>query len=109
MQTHSLGNILRSIPLDFDDLSEFIPEQNIDADGNYVDEKGFFIRAETEGYMTYCPMNNKSDREAITKYFDASHIFVDTELCRKIFVVTDLPDVSPEGEIASGIYLGYGV
>ena len=108
MQTHALGNVLRVVPLDFDDLTK-IPEQNIDGDGNFVDEDGFFIRVEGEGYMTYCPMNNKSDAEAITKYFDQSHIFVDTELCRKIFLVTDLPDTSPEGEIASGIYIGYAV
>jgi len=107
MQTHSLGNILRVVPLDFDDLTN-IPESNIDADGNFVDENGFFIRCEGEGYLTYCPKNNL-DGEAITKYFDSSHIFVDTELCRKIFLVTNLPDSSPEGEIVSGIYIGYGV
>jgi len=107
MQTHSLGNILRVVPLDFDDLTN-IPESNIDADGNFVDENGFFIRVEGEGYLTYCPKNNL-DSEAITKYFDSSYLFVDTELCRKIFLVTNLPDSSPEGEIASGIYIGYGV
>ena len=109
MQTHSLGNILRSLLLDFSDLSEFIPENNIDANGNFVDENGFFIRAESEGYITYCPFDNKSDAERITKYFDASNTFVDTELCRKIFLVTDAPEISPEAEIASGIYIGYGV
>lgn len=106
-QTHSLGNILRVIPLDFSDTSN-IPETNIDAAGNFVDEEGFFIRAEVEGYITYCPMNNL-DSEAITKWFDISYIFIDPELCRKIFLATDLPDVSPEADAASGIYLGYGV
>ena len=107
-QTHSLGNILRVVPLDFADLSN-IPETNIDTAGNFIDEEGFFIRAETEGYITYCPLNNKSDAEAITKYFDSSHIFIDPEICRKIFLVTDLPVTSPASEAASGIYIGYGV
>jgi len=107
-QTHSLGNILRVVPLDFTDTSN-IPDTNIDAAGNFVDEEGFFIRAETEGYITYCPLNNKTDAEAITKWFDTSYLFVDPEICRKIFLVTDLPEVSPEAEVASGIYIGYGV
>ncbi len=107
MQTHSLGNILRVVPLDFDDLTN-IPDTNIDADGNFVDEQGFFIRAETEGYITYCPLNNLDD-EAITKWFDASYLFVDVEICRKVFLVTDLPDASPRAEAASGIRIGYGV
>jgi hypothetical protein len=106
-QGFALGNILRVVPLDFTDLTN-IPETNVDADGNFVDETGFFIRCEGEGYLTYCPMNNKSDAEAITKYFDSSYLFIDPELCRKIFIVTDLPQVSP-AEAASGIYIGYGV
>jgi hypothetical protein len=107
-QTHSLGNILRVVSLDFANTSN-IPDTNIDDNGNFVDEEGFFIRAEVEGYLTYCPMNNKSDAEAITKFFDSSHLFIDPELCRKIFMVTDLPEVSPEAVAASGIYIGYGM
>jgi hypothetical protein len=107
MQTHSLGNILRVVPLDFADVSN-IPDTNIDAAGNFVDECGFYIRAEVEGYITYCPMNNQ-DGEAITKWFDVSHLFIDVELCRKVFRVTDLSDVTPTADIASGIYIGYGV
>jgi hypothetical protein len=108
MQTHSLGNILRVVPLDFSNTSN-IPESNIDAGGNFVDESGFFIRAGTEGYLTYCPMNNKTDAEAITKYFDASNLFIDTELCRKIFAEVSFPVTSPEAEVAGNLYIGYGV
>jgi hypothetical protein len=107
-QGFALGNILRVVPLDFTDTSN-IPSTNIDAAGNFVDETGFFIRAEVEGYITYCPMNNKSDAEAITKWFDVSYLFVDTELCRKIFKVTDFSKVSPGIGTADGIYVGYGV
>jgi hypothetical protein len=106
-QTHSLGNILRVVPLNFNDTSN-IPDTNIDASGNFIDEEGFFIRAEVEGYITYCPLNNL-DAEAITKWFDTSYRFIDPELCRKVFRVTNLPDISPEAEAASGIYIGYGV
>ncbi len=106
-QTHSLGNILRVVPLDFADVSN-IPDTNIDAGGNFVDEDGFFIRVETEGYLTYCPMNNE-DNEAITKWFDVSYRFIDPEICRKIFAITNFPDVSPEAAMAAGIYIGYGV
>jgi hypothetical protein len=107
-QNFSLGNIIRVVPLDFADTSN-IPDTEIDANGNFVDEKGFFIRAEVEGYITYCPIENESDAEAITKWFDASYLFVDPELCRKIFRVTDFPVVSPEAEAASGLRIGYGV
>jgi hypothetical protein len=106
-QTHSLGNILRVVPLDFADTSN-IPDTNFDASGNFVDEEGFFIRAETEGYITYCPLNNL-DAEAITKWFDVSYRFIDPELCRKVFKITDLPAGSPEPAEASDIYIGYGV
>jgi len=94
LQTHSLGNILRVVSV------------NPAVDGDYVDEVGFFIKAETEGYIRYCPMNNKTDAEAIEKNFVASTIFVDPELCRKIFST-----LTPGGqrEMAEGIYIGYGV
>ena len=95
MQTHSLGNILRVIPLDI-------------SEDDFVDEVGFFIRSETDGYIKYCPMNNKSDGEAITKYFYASNIFVDPEICRKIFAAADLAVTSPPSAVES-IYIGYGV
>lgn len=104
-QTHSLGNILRVVPVDF---SEKTPAGNFPVDSNdFVDENGFFIRAESAGYITYCPLNNKTDAEAITKYFDASNIFVDPEICRKIFA--EVTEASPELSPAGGIYVGYGV
>ena len=98
MQTHSLGNILKVDPVD-PTLEDF------------TDEHGFFIRAEIEGYLTFCPFNNKSDAEAITKWFDASYIFIDPVLCRKIFSIANssFPEVSPEAEQAQNIYAGYGV
>ena len=106
-QTHSLGNILRVVPVDF---VEQTPTENFPlGSDDFVDEEGFFIRAEVAGYITYCPMNNKTDAEAITKYFDASYIFIDPEICRKIFAATDLPATSPEGTAADVIYVGYGV
>ena len=105
-QTHSLGNILRVVAVDFEEKT---PARNFDLGDDFVDEDGFFIRAETAGYITYCPMNNKSDEERITKYFDASYIFVDPEICHKIFADTDLPVTSPESTVADTIYVGYGV
>ncbi len=97
MQTHALGNILYVKPV--------VVTQN-----DFIDEVGFFIRVETSGYLTYCPLNNKSDAEAITKYFDASYIFIDPEICRKIFADTSFfPVTSPEAEMAGNIYVGYGV
>jgi hypothetical protein len=85
MQTHSLGNILRSVAVDLTTT-------------DYTDEAGFFIRS-AAGNIKYCPMNN-SDAEAITKTVDAQVYFNDPELCRKIFKV---------GTTATGIYVGYGV
>ena len=84
-------NITRVIPVD---LSE----------GDFIDENGFFIRAGTAGIIKYCPFDNKSDAEAITKNFAASDIFIDPEVCRKIF---DIGTVSPPQ--AENIYIGYGV
>ena len=80
----------------------------IDANGDFVDEAGFFIRAETEGYITYCPINNKTDAEAITKLFEVSYNFVDPEVCRKIFAAVT-PQISPPMDMAEGIYVGWGV
>lgn len=99
MQTHALANILRVVPIDLGDLSN-VPETNIDVDGNFVDENGFFIRCTAATSLKYCPKENL-DSEAITKTFPASELFEDPELCRKIFAVG-----SP---LPSGIYIGYGV
>ena len=106
-QTHSLGNILRVVPVDF--AAKTPAEKFVVGSDDFVDEVGFFIRAETAGYITYCPMNNKSDGERITKYFDTSYIFIDPEICRKIFADTEVPVTSPESEAADVIYVGYGV
>jgi hypothetical protein len=88
MQTHSLGNILYVKPVDL-------------TDGDFVDENGFFIRSDGGGTITYCPLNNKLNSEAITKTIDGSSIFVDPEICRKIFAVG-----SP---LLDDLYVGYGV
>lgn len=90
----SMGNIQRVVPVDV-------------STEDFVDEQGFFIRVETEGLLRYCPINNKTDAEAITKYFYGSTIFVDPEVCRKIFASAGI-FVSPESS-ADNIYVGYGV
>ena len=98
------GNIQRVLAVDM----AAVPEIRDDGNGNFVDEQGFFIKAETEGYLKFCPLNNKSDGEAITKLFSASTIFIDPVVCRKIFA--DKNSTFPgQGTIASDIYVGYGV
>ncbi len=92
-QGFALGNILRVVPVDPAD------------DGDFTDENGFFIRAETKGYIRYCPKNNL-DSEYIEKEFDASTIFVDPELCRKIFGTLE---AGGQRSMAENIYIGYGV
>jgi len=101
MQTHSLGNIIRVVPVD---MINKTPAGNFDTDGNFVDEAGFFIRVEGAGYLTYCPLNNKLDAEAIYKWFDTLYIFTDPEICRKIIHTP----TSPVSE-ATLIFVGYGV
>ena len=92
-QGFALGNILRVVPVD--------PE----ADGDFTDENGFFIRAGTTGYIRYCPKNNLDD-EYIEKTFTGSEIFVDPELCRKIFGTLE---GGQQRSMAEDIYIGYGV
>lgn len=87
--THQ-NNIVRVVPVD---LSE----------GDFEPGMPFFIRVETEGVLRYCPWGNE-DSEYIEKTFEASNIFVDPEMCRKIF---NLGTVSPAQ--AADIYVGYGV
>jgi hypothetical protein len=72
---------------------------DLGANGNYEDENGFFIRVGTAGNVKYCTKLNGDDT-AETKNFDASTIFVDPEICRKIFA---------SGTTASGIVVGFGV
>ena len=97
----SMGNIQRVIAVD---MEERTPEEYFDG-ADFVDEQGFFVRVETAGLLTYCPIGNKSDGEAITKQWDASYIFIDPEVCRKIIYVAPTSPVSG----ASTIYVGYGV
>ena len=55
MQTHSLGNILREVPID---LSK----------GDFEDSNGFFLRSTAGAAISYLPMNNiEADGETITK------------------------------------------
>jgi len=98
----SMGNIQRVIAVD---MVAKTPAPYFDLDGNFVDEQGFFIRVETAGYLRYCPILNKTDGEAIEKQWDASYIFIDPEVCRKIFA-----DLNPgQRDMAETIYVGYGV
>jgi len=88
MQTHSLGNILREVPID---LSE----------ADFIDPNGFFIRSAGGGTVTYYPMNNTDD-EAIVKTLPASEKFEDPVLVRRV-----------SWEAGQGalddLYAGYGV
>ena len=88
-QATQMGNITRVVEVDL-------------SAGDYTDEAGFFIRAGTEGSLKYCPIGNNDD-EAITKTFEASEIFVDPEICRKIFAT------GAGSPMAEDIYIGYGV
>jgi hypothetical protein len=66
---------------------------------DFTDENGFFIRSGS-GNIKYCPINNKTDAEAITKTVEEQIYFCDPEICRKIFA---------SGTTATAIYVGYGV
>ena len=91
--TNAMGNITRSIPVD--------PAAN----GTYTNENGFFIRAGTTGYIRYCPVGN-GDTEYIEKEFTASSIFVDPEICRKIFGTLE---AGGQRDMAEDIFVGFGV
>jgi len=95
-QNIAMGNITRVIQVNFNDRSN----PNIDANGDFEDERGFFIRSGTGGIIKYCPVGNE-DSEAITKTVDATPYFVDPEICRKVFKLVTSPDTE--------IYIGYGV
>ena len=88
---YQFGNIVKELPVDI-------------SGEDFEDKRGFFVRVETSGYLTYCPVEN-ADSEAITRYFDASYIFNDPVLCRKIF---KQEAVSPDTN-ADDVYIGYGV
>ncbi len=108
-QTIAMGNITRVVKLKFgDDNGEngqnggpfLAPTDPHFTDDGFVDERGFFIRSAVDAVIKYCPVGN-TDEEAITKTFTASNIFVDPEICRKIFKTPTSPDAE--------IYIGYGV
>lgn len=83
----SMGNITREVAVDVSSL-------------DFIDEFGFFIRSGGGGAIKYCPIGNISDADAITKTVDASALFVDPVICRKIF---------SSGTTATSLYVGYGV
>jgi hypothetical protein len=83
----SMGNITREVAVSV-------------ASVDFTDENGFFIRSGVGGAIKYCPLDNKTDAEAITKTIDASALFNDPVICRKIFKT---------GTAATSIYVGYGV
>lgn len=82
----SMGNITREVAVSV-------------ASFDFTDENGFFIRSGGGGDIKYCPIGN-GDTETITKTVDASALFVDPVICRKIFKT---------GTNATSIYVGYGV
>lgn len=73
------------------------------ANGDYEDPKGFFVRVETEGYLRTWPLLNE-DAHPIDKTYEASFIFIDPELIRKISILNITP-----GCEASDIYIGKGL
>lgn len=82
----SMGNITREVAVSV-------------ASVDFTDENGFFIRSGAGGAIKYCPIGN-GDAEAITKTVDASALFNDPVICRKIF---------SSGTTATSIVIGYGV
>jgi hypothetical protein len=88
MQTHGLMNIVYEKAIDL-------------SSGDFTDENGFFLRSNVDAVVKYCPMNNKTDAEAITKTIEASAYFVDPVIMRKVFRLTTTPDAE--------FYIGYGV
>lgn len=82
-----------------------IREKAVDvSSADFEDAQGFFIRATTGGVITYVPLNNQDD-EPITKTIEASVVFNDPVMCRKILAEAV---TSPATSYASGIHVGYG-
>jgi hypothetical protein len=88
MQTHGLMNIVYEKAIDL-------------SSGDFTDENGFFLRSNVDAIVKYCPKNNLSDGESITKTIEASAYFIDPVLMRKVFRLTTTPDAE--------FYAGYGV
>jgi len=94
-----------SIPVN-SPMGNIIREKLVDVSKeDFTDEAGFFIRSgsgvqDGAGTIQYCPMDNKTDGEAITKTIAGSVYFIDPIRCRKIFAA---------GTTATPIYVGYGV
>jgi hypothetical protein len=87
MQTHSLGNIIREIPIDL-------------SAGDFEDNNGFFLRSSTGGVVRVCPLNNE-DSEAETKTIPDSYCAIDPTIYRKVFRLITSPDTE--------LYACYGV
>ena len=81
-----IGNIRRVVGIDL-------------SNQDYSDPSGFFFRATGAGNIRYIPLNN-DDGAVVTKAVDASTIFVDPEIARKIFKT---------GTTATGLFVGYEV
>ena len=91
MQTHSLGNILREVPIDL-------------SSGDFEDLNGFFLRSDGGATVTYLPFNNiEASGETITKTLPASEKFEDPILIKKVYAV------EVEQELPDDLYAGYGV
>lgn len=91
MNTLQQGNITRVEEID---LSK----------GDYEREQGFFVRATNGATLTYIPLKNV-DSETLTKTWDASVIFNDPELIRRVISV--IPD--GEQELPTNIFAGFGL
>ena len=88
MQTHGLSNIIYEKLIDL-------------STGDFTDENGFFVRADSDGIIKYCPLNCKTDAESITKTVTGTPYFIDPVICRKVFRLVTTPDTA--------LYAGYGV
>lgn len=83
-----------------------VKEHAIDlvANGDYISPKGVFIRVETAGYLRYWPIENADDHP-IEKWWDASFIFIDPTLIRRV----SLPTLTTPSSDAARIYWGKGL
>jgi hypothetical protein len=66
---------------------------------NYTDENGFFVRCGGDGNLSYVPVGNEFD-QVITKAVDASAIFNDPVMVKRIVAATTT---------ATLVHVGYGV
>lgn len=66
---------------------------------DFTSSQPFFIRSAVGGVVKYLPVGN-AENSPITKTIDASAVFQDPELCKKIFRT---------GTSATEIYAGFGI